>query len=93
MILGTCRIDLFIPGAGSLKAKRSAVKGLKERIRSRHNVSIAEVDYQDLWQRATLAVAVVSNEKKHADQVLAAVIRTVEMETRAEIIDRVVEFL
>ena len=93
MILGTCLIHLFIPGAGSLKAKRAVVKGLKDRVHSRHNVSIAEVDHQDLWQRTTLAVAVVSNEKKHADQVLAAVVRTIEMEPRAEITDREVEFL
>ena len=93
MILGTCRIDLFIPAAGSLKGKRAVVKSLKERIRHRMNVSIAEVDHQDYWQRAALGVAVVSNEKKHADQVLAAVVRLVRSEPRVEMIDIHVEFL
>ena len=93
MILGTCRLHLFIPAAGSLKAKRSVVKGLKERLRSRFNVSVAEVDHQDLWQRATLVVAVVSNEKKHADQILAAVLRLVEADSRSELTDVETEFL
>ncbi|MFH1278659.1 MAG: DUF503 domain-containing protein [Candidatus Eisenbacteria bacterium] len=93
MILGTCRIHLFIPAAGSLKAKRSVVKSLKERIRNRHNVSVAEVDHHDLWQRATIGVAVVSNEKVHAERTLAAVIRFVESEPRAEMIDVETEFL
>ncbi|MBN1826721.1 MAG: DUF503 domain-containing protein [Candidatus Eisenbacteria bacterium] len=93
MILGTCRIDLHIPAAGSLKGKRAVIKSLKERIRNRMNVSVAEVDHQDFWQRAALGVAVVSNEKKHADQVLAAVVRLVRSEPRVEIIDIRVEFL
>lgn len=93
MILGTCRIDLFLPAAGSLKGKRAVVKSLKERIRNRMNVSIAEVDHQDLWQRATLGVAVVSNEQKHADRVLASVVKLVRSEPRAEIIDYQMEFL
>ncbi len=86
MILGTCRIQLFIPEAGSLKAKRSVIKSLKDRIRSRFNVSIAEVADHDLWQRATLGIVVVSNERKHADQTIAAVVRMVEREPRAELI-------
>jgi uncharacterized protein YlxP (DUF503 family) len=93
VILGTCRIHLFIPAAGSLKAKRSVVKGLKDRIRSRFNVSVAEVEDQDLWQRAVLGVAVVSNEKRHADQVLAAVLEAVRSEPRSEVTDVQVEFL
>lgn len=91
MILGTCRIHLFIPAAGSLKAKRSVVRSLKERIRNRFNVSTAEIDHHDLWQRSTLAVAIVTNEKRHADQVLAAVVRLVEKEPRAEMTDFEVE--
>ena len=87
MILGTCRIQLFIPAAGSLKAKRSVIKSLKDRIRSRFNVSIAAVAEHDLWQRATLWLVVVSNERKHADQTIAAVVRMIEREQRAELID------
>lgn len=57
-------IELSIPYAQSLKDKRSAVRGLKDRIRSKFNASVAEVGYQDKWQRAVLAVCIVSNDKR-----------------------------
>jgi len=57
-------IEVLIPYAVSLKDKRSAVSGLKERIRSRFNASVAEVGYQDKWQRAVLAVSMVGGERR-----------------------------
>jgi len=87
LIVGTCRLELYIPAAGSLKSKRGIIKGMKERIRNRYNVSVAEVDYHDLWQRAALGVAVVSTGKRHANSVLSAVVRYVESESRAELTD------
>ncbi len=62
MRVSALRIELFIPGARSLKDKRRAVKSLKERIRNRFNVSVAEVDFHDLWQRSCLAVAAVGTD-------------------------------
>lgn len=93
MVLGTCRIHLFIPAAGSLKAKRSVVKSLKERIRNRYNVSVAEVDHHDLWQRTVIAAAVVATDRAQADRTLAAVIRFAESEVRAEVTDVETEIL
>jgi uncharacterized protein YlxP (DUF503 family) len=62
------RFDLRIPGCGSLKEKRHVVKALTAAIRQRFNVSIAEVDHHDLWQRTTLGVSVVSTDGYHATQ-------------------------
>ncbi len=87
MIVATCRIDLFIPDSGSLKSKRGVLKGLKERLRKRFNVSVAEVDHMDLWQRSTLGVAVVSNDSRHANSVLSSVVNYVEREPRATMTD------
>ena len=86
MIVGTAVIELHIPGRRSLKAKRSVLNRIKERLRNRFNASIAEVDYQDLWQRAVLGVAVVGIEKRVIEGVLSNMVRLVETETRAEII-------
>lgn len=86
MIVGTAVIELHIPGSRSLKAKRSVLNRIKERLRNRFNASIAEVDYQDLWQRAVLGVAVVGIEKRVIEGVLSNMVRLVETETRAEII-------
>ena len=60
-------IELIIPHAQSLKDKRSEVRGLKDRIRDRFNVSVAEVGYQDKWQRAVLAVSLVGCDKRQLE--------------------------
>ena len=91
MFVGTARAEFHIPGASSLKAKRSVVQGLKQRIATRYAVSVAEVDHQDLWQRAVLGVAVISGDKHQVDQVLAGVMRLCEAEERAILVDFSVE--
>jgi uncharacterized protein YlxP (DUF503 family) len=86
MIVGTATVEIFIPHSGSLKAKRSVVKRILERVRGKFNVSISEVDHLDKWQRSVLGVAVVANEVRFADQVLAAVLREIEGERTFEVI-------
>jgi uncharacterized protein YlxP (DUF503 family) len=87
MVVGIVRIELHIPGASSLKAKRSVVRSLKERIRARVKAAVAEVDHQDLWQRAALGVAVVSGERSQVDQMLQAVRALVDAAYEAQLID------
>jgi uncharacterized protein YlxP (DUF503 family) len=87
MIVGTVRIELHIPAANSLKMKRSVVRGLKERIRARIPAAVAEVDHQDLWQRAALGVAVVSGEGHQVTEMLAAVRRLVDATHEAELLE------
>jgi len=74
MIVGVCKVELYIPEANSLKAKRKVIKSLKDRVRKKFNVSIAEVELQNLWQRAILGVATVSNDKKQIDATFSKVI-------------------
>lgn len=64
LVISLLTIELIIPWARSLKDKRSAVRGLKDRLRSRFNVSVAEVAYQDKWQRAILAVCFLGNDRR-----------------------------
>jgi hypothetical protein len=87
MFVGIVRIELHIPGAASLKDKRSVVQSLKERIRSRIHASVAEVDHQDLWQRAALGVAVVSGESRQVDELLQVVRNLVNGTHGAELLD------
>jgi len=82
---------MLIPGCHSLKEKRVVIKGLKTRIRNQFNVSVAEVDYQDKWQRSILAVAAISNEKKHIEEVLNKILYFVERESRVAVLDHLVE--
>ena len=92
MIVGLCRIDLFLPESRSLKAKRQVIKGLKDRIRNRFNVSVAEVEHQSLWQRATLGLAMVSEEKGYVDRTLRQVLNLVQAEPRLLVLDHVFEW-
>ena len=70
MIVGTLKLRLIVRESHSLKDKRRVIKSLKDRIRGGFNVSIAEVDSLDSLQEAVLGVAVVANEKRHAQEVL-----------------------
>jgi uncharacterized protein YlxP (DUF503 family) len=91
MLVGTCRIELYLPDSGSLKGKRQVIKAIKDRIRNRFNVSVAEIDYQDLWQRAALGVAMVSNDARFIDQTLAQVLNVVHQDHRVNVLDYSVE--
>ena len=69
-VVGIVEIHLLIPDARSLKDKRKVVKRVTERIRQRFNASVSEVDMQDIWQRAVLAVAVVGTSRQVVDRAL-----------------------
>ncbi|MFP6647654.1 MAG: DUF503 domain-containing protein [Candidatus Latescibacterota bacterium] len=84
-------VQLFLPESQSLKHKRAVLSSLKERLHNRFNVSVAEVDHNDLWQRSTLALAVVSNAGDHAGQVMDKAVRFIESDGRAQLLDFVVE--
>jgi uncharacterized protein YlxP (DUF503 family) len=86
LVVGTCTISLHIPESGSLKSKRWVLRRIKDRVRNKFNVSIAEIDDFDLWQRATLGVAVVSKDGRFADQVIAKVIDLIESDGNAHVI-------
>ena len=74
--LGT--VELHLPDVGSLKGKRHVLKGLKEKVRARFEVAVAEVDHHDMWQRATLAVAYVSHDSRHANEVVSKAVDFIE---------------
>lgn len=78
MIIGVCEIELHIPEATSLKAKRSVLKSLLARLHNTFNVSAAEVDKHNLWQSAVIGVAVVSNSSVHSRQVLNNILEWIE---------------
>ena len=78
MVIGSCTIELYVPGAHSLKDKRSILKRVINRVRREFNVSIAEVDYQDMHQSAMIGVVTVSNDSAHAHQRLMHVVNWIE---------------
>jgi uncharacterized protein YlxP (DUF503 family) len=73
--VGVLTLELHLDDAHSLKDKRHTVKGLKDRLRTRFNVAVAEIGYQDLWQRALISAVTVSSDHTRAEQTLQLVER------------------
>ena len=92
MVIGHLSIELHIPGARSLKEKRMVLRGIKDRLK-KFNIAVAEIEYHDLWQRSGLSVVTVSNDEKHADRELAAVVSEIERLEPGLIARTEVEFL
>ena len=77
MVVGIMSLRLMIPGAHSLKEKRRALRSIKDRLRTQFNVSVAEVDGQELWQTAVLAVCAVGTDRAFVEGLLDKVVRLV----------------
>lgn len=86
-------VELHLPDVDSLKGKRHVLKGLKEKVRARFDCSVAEVDHQDIWQRATLAIAYVSADARHANEVVSKAMDFIEDHVEGRVIDTSVEIL
>ena len=71
-------MELFLPDSHSLKAKRQVAQSVATRIRNQFNVTVAEADDNDLWQRLTLGICCLSNDTKHANEILSNVVAFVE---------------
>ena len=93
MVVGLCTVELFVPGSQSLKDKRQVINGLKDRLRGKFNLSVAEVEGQDLWQKAVLGMACVSNENKHVNQVLDQALNLIKSMPAVEVVRTQLELL
>jgi uncharacterized protein len=87
--VGVLRVTLHLPDSGSLKSKRQVVAGLLKRVRNGFSVAAAEVGEGDRWQLAELAFACVSNDRRHADEVLARVLTFVEARAAGAVVANV----
>jgi len=73
MIVGTLEVEVFIPEANSLKDKRRVLKSLKDRLRVRFNVSVAETAPTETWRRATIGIATVGSDSRQVNSILSNV--------------------
>jgi len=86
MVVGLCTVELFIADSRSLKDKRQVLHSVKDRLRGKFNLSIAEVDAQDLWQKAVLAMACVANEGAYVAKVLEQALNVVKSMPTVEVV-------
>ena len=93
MIVGILTVELRIPESLSLKDKRMVLKSIKDKIRNKFNVSVAEIDKQDKWQESALGVAYIGTEKAHVDQALSKIVDFIKESRQADLIDYNTELL
>jgi len=94
MNVGVCRVDLRLPENTSLKGKRRVLKSIVSRVENKFNVAIAEVDNGDMWQLATIGFCCVSNDHRHANEVMSKVVDfIVNSRPDAEILDYQIEII
>ncbi len=92
MAVGVCRLTLRLPENGSLKGKRQLIRSVTARLRNKFNVAVAEVDDNDRWQVATFGITCVSNDARHAREVLDHVVAFVQQQRLdAELLDSEIE--
>ena len=93
MIIGTLEVQLIVPWSHSLKEKRMVLRSITERIKNKFNVSVAEVDNQDLHQSIVLGIACVSNETSHVNSILQKVLDYIEGNCEAEVVNSIIEII
>lgn len=93
VVVGLCTIELFLGDSQSLKDKRQILSSLKDRLRQKFNLSVAEIDAQDLWQKGVLALACVANDGRYVNQVLDQAQNLIKSSPVVEIVQSRVELL
>lgn len=91
MVVGIARVVLGIPGAQSLKDKRSVVRRVIDRVRAKFNAAVAEVGDNDVHRRAVIGVSVVSSDRRHANEMLDTILSFVSTASEALVLERAIE--
>ncbi len=87
MVIGLLTVELYLPSVHSLKHKRQILKSLIARVRNKYNVSVSEIEHNDLWQRASLGCCIVTNDSRYASQVLDKVMGEMGRNLEGEILN------
>ena len=91
MVVGVLRLRMVVRGSRSLKDKRRALKSLKDRLRNRFNISIAEVGQQDFHQSLELGVAAVGTDRRYVNGLLSTVVNAAAVDPAVELVDYTLE--
>lgn len=92
MPIGLLTLELHIADARSLKDKRQVLRSLKDRLRAHYNVAVAELDHQDLWQRARVGVVSISSDGKHLEELLEAIAAESERLLGRDLVSQTIEY-
>jgi hypothetical protein len=93
MIVAVMTVELYLLGSTSLKDKRAVLRRLKDRLGNKFNISIAEVDHQDKWQRAQLGIAQVGSDYKYLEKSMNTIFSIIDNDIEVEVVDHLIEYL
>lgn len=93
MVIGILKLELHIPASNSLKHKRMILNSLKGKLKNNFNISVAEVDGHDKWQRTTIAICQVSSEKNYIHKTMGKVLNFVELFNGTDLLNHELEIL
>jgi uncharacterized protein YlxP (DUF503 family) len=91
MVVGTLKIEFYLTDNRSLKGKRKVIRSMVDKVKSRFNVSIAEVGSNDMWQKIELGISAVGNDRRHIDSSLSHVLDFLESLYLAQIVNTEIE--
>ena len=93
MPVGLLTLELQMPDAHSLKDKRQILRSLKDRLRRKFNIAVAELDFHDVWQSSTVGIVTLSNAEQHVEESLQHVLAEAQRFLGPVLIDHSVELL
>lgn len=93
MPVGLLTLELHIAEAQSLKDKRQILRSLKDRLRAHFNVAVAELDFEDIWQRSVIGIVTLSNEEQHVEEALQKVLAEADRILGPVLVSHAVDFL
>ncbi len=93
MTVGVLIIEIMIHSSTSLKEKRMVLNSVRDKLKRKFNVSVAELDFQDKWQRSQLGIATISNEYSHAEDSLQKVFRFLDEFDEYEIVNYTFDYV
>jgi uncharacterized protein YlxP (DUF503 family) len=92
MIIGYLLLELYLPYSHSLKEKRKRLKKIKDRLKVKYNVSYAELDFQDKWQRSRIGIVTLNNRKAVIEKIFRQIINDIEENIDGEILNTHLEY-
>ena len=92
MIIGYLSLEIYLPYSHSLKEKRKSLSAIKDRLRNKYNVALAELEYQDKWQRSKIGIVTLNNQKRVVEKLFQRIIADAESLIDGEIIQSEIYF-
>jgi uncharacterized protein YlxP (DUF503 family) len=93
MIIGCLVLEIYLPYSHSLKEKRKRLKGILDRLKTRHNVAVSELDFQDKWQRSRIGMVTLNSQKSIIEKTLNQIVRDIEETIDGEILKVDISYL